>query len=264
MIENTLNIEQLENSLFRRRDLLPKWIKVFIWFFLIFGVLAPFAFTLGLVGASFSASIYGLKANQALSFTGIFITLLYLLKGIVAFGLWTEKKWAVNLAITDALIGIILCSVMMYLSFVNPINGLVLGFELILLIPYLVKMIKIKNEWIVINNPNKPARPSKVMTLVGVIVFILVFGTLSVGSLMINSDAYKIAVQEIEKNQDIIDKTGGISGYGMMPMGNIEIANGYGKADLKIKVRGNEKNIKVDVRLAKLPKDEWKLIGMYK
>ena len=35
---------------------------------------------------------------------GIFIA-----KGIIAYGLWTEADWAVNFAIIDAIIGIILC-----------------------------------------------------------------------------------------------------------------------------------------------------------
>lgn len=147
MNENTLNLQHLENALFRRRDLLPIWIKVFIWIFLIFGALAPFTFACGAFGTNFHTSLYGLESNQAISITGIFITILFIFKGIVALGLWTEKVCAVNLAITDALIGIIICSVMMYLSFVNLTNGLVFGFELILLIPYLVKMIKIRTEW---------------------------------------------------------------------------------------------------------------------
>lgn len=42
----------------RRRNLLPLWIKVFTWIFLIFGGLVPVAFLLGLFGVDLNLSLY--------------------------------------------------------------------------------------------------------------------------------------------------------------------------------------------------------------
>lgn len=87
---------------------------------------------------------------------------------------------------------------------------------------------------------------------------------LLVGAIMKNSDAYKTAVYNIEQNEAIIDEIGGVAGYGFLPMGSIEITNGFGQAQLDIKVLGNEKNVKVEVALVKEPNSEWNLIRMNK
>ena len=79
---------------------------------------------------------------------------------------------------------------------------------------------------------------------------------------MKNSDAYKVAVNRIENNQEILTETGGIKGYGMMPTGHVSISNGYGKAQLEIEVLGNERDINVSVYLTKEPNGEWELIEM--
>jgi len=151
MNENILDEQQLENSNLRRRDLLPTWIKVFTWIFLIFGAIAPLVPIMGIMGVGFNLSLYGLETMNPISLIGIFITCLFALKGVVAFGLWTEKEWAVNFAIIDAIIGIIVCVfVMIILPFLINSNGMKISLrlELIALIPYLLKMRKIKPEWI--------------------------------------------------------------------------------------------------------------------
>lgn len=81
---------------------------------------------------------------------------------------------------------------------------------------------------------------------------------------MKNSDAYKLAIKEIEKNQEILTETGGIKGYGMIPSGSINITNGYGQAQMDIKVLGNETDLSVGVYLTREPNGEWKLIEMNK
>ena len=70
---------------------------------------------------------------------------------MVSFGLWTEKDWAVDLAIIDAILGIIACFfVIIILPSVSESEEFVINFrlELVALIPYLIKMIKIKPEWV--------------------------------------------------------------------------------------------------------------------
>ena len=117
---------------------------------------------------------------------------------------------------------------------------------------------------VVLKNPNKPTKLPRFLVLIGVGVTFFVFVFFFVGSAMKNSDAYKIAISEIEKNEQIITETGGIKGYGMMPTGNVSISNGQGQAQLEIKILGNTKDVNVSVYLEKEPNGQWKLIEMQK
>ncbi|AWW00418.1 RDD family protein [Arcticibacterium luteifluviistationis] len=117
---------------------------------------------------------------------------------------------------------------------------------------------------IVVKNPNRPARLPRILTLVvvGISFYTLLF--FLVASAMKESDAYKVAITEIEKNEEILSETGGITGYGMIPTGHVDYVNGNGKAQLEINVLGNDKDFKVDVLLTKELNGEWKLIELNK
>jgi len=117
---------------------------------------------------------------------------------------------------------------------------------------------------VVVKNPNKPTKLPRILALIGVGIAFFMFVFLFAGSAMKNSDAYKVATKEIEQNKEIINETGGIKGYGMMPTGNISISNGQGQAQLEIKVLGNTKDLNVSVYLEKEPNGQWKLIEMQK
>ncbi len=133
----------------RRRTLLPIWIKVFVWIFIAFGILAPILLITAIFGTNFKLSMYGLETFYPLSPLGLLIISVVLYKGVVAFGLWTEKKWAVLLAIADAILGIVICVLVMLAPLFMSSLGIKLSFrlELLLLIPYLIKMYTIKAEW---------------------------------------------------------------------------------------------------------------------
>lgn len=141
----------LEENQVKRRSLLPMWMKVFIWIFIITGAIAPICLLAGLFGARAQLALYGLETTDLLSTTGLVISLLFLYKGIVAYGLWTEKDWAINLGIADAVMGIAICVYVTAIApFVNNQAGLVFNFrlELVALIPYLIKLQKIKSQWL--------------------------------------------------------------------------------------------------------------------
>ena len=138
----TESLSQLKR---KRKNLLPWWIKVFAWIFLIFGAIAPLALLFGVLGVNFEISLYGIETNEPKSEIGIALILIYVLKGFTAFGLLKEKTWAITLGITDAIAGIVFCSFTMIYPFINS-NILTFRLELLLLIPYLIKMIKIKSE----------------------------------------------------------------------------------------------------------------------
>ena len=132
----------------RRRSLLPVWIKIFTWIFLIFGVAAPFALMFGLLGIHFQLSLYGLETNDPISLIGLFLIGIFLYKGITAFGLWMEKSWAIIAGQIDAVLGIVVC---IFVMFINPfLNSFKINIrlELLLLIPFLIKLGKIKKDWL--------------------------------------------------------------------------------------------------------------------
>ena len=116
----------------------------------------------------------------------------------------------------------------------------------------------------VVKNPNRPTKLPRILALFGIGIAFFTFTFLFTGSAMKNSDAYKVAILEIEQNEEIITESGGIKDYGMMPTGSINISNGYGEAQLEIKVIGNEKDMNVGVYLTKPPNGEWKLIELNK
>ncbi len=115
---------------------------------------------------------------------------------------------------------------------------------------------------IVVPNPNRPSKILRVLALMGVVSVLFVSMFFSVASLLKNSDAYKVAVQGIEQNETIVRETGGITGYGVIPTGNIKIVNGTGTAELRIKVLGEVKDLNVNVKLTKVPNSEWQLIDV--
>jgi hypothetical protein len=134
-----------------RKELLPSWIKIFMWIFLVFGVFVPFIIFSGIIGWHPNISIYGISTNEPFSLWGIVVTAIFTLKGITSFGMFRQTDWAIKLAIVDAILGIIICMISMAYDFTNgfQFNGVSLNLriELIFLIPYLIKMNRIKVEW---------------------------------------------------------------------------------------------------------------------
>ncbi|MBK1896912.1 hypothetical protein JHL15_14180 [Chryseobacterium sp. YIM B02567] len=139
----------LKNNFTRRRDLLPVWIKIFIWLFLIGGTTAAILLISGSFLTNVSLSIYGIQANHPYTIPGLIICALLILKGIVAYGLWFEQEWAPKAAIIDAIVGIASCTIMMVIiPFVSSTISFTLRLELIPLYYYLIKMRQIEKSWI--------------------------------------------------------------------------------------------------------------------
>jgi hypothetical protein len=148
--QEPLLLESLLEENKDRNNLVPLWMKIFSLIFMITGILALICLFAGLFGAKWELALYGLGSNEPVSFTGILIILLFLYKGIVAFGLWAQKDWAVNFGVADAIIGIVICIFVMGIAPVlnNPSEfTLGLRLELVILIPYLIKLLKIKAHW---------------------------------------------------------------------------------------------------------------------
>ena len=144
--ENTL--DEFVQIKIKRRALLPWWIKVFCWLFMIFGFFAIISLLLGFFGNSVQLSLYGFETNDPLTSIGLLIISLGIFKGFTAYNLWFEKDIAIKLGKIDAIIGIVICSfLMLALPFIDDAFDFDFRLELVLLIPYLIKLNKIQEKW---------------------------------------------------------------------------------------------------------------------
>lgn len=131
-----------------RRKLLPWWIKVFCWIFMILSVFAIGALITNLFVDNVNLSIYGFSTNNAYSGIGIFIIAIMLLKGYAAFSLWFEKPNAIMIAKLDAIVGVVICITSIFILPFTTENGhFSIRLEIILLIPYYLKVNNIEYEW---------------------------------------------------------------------------------------------------------------------
>jgi hypothetical protein len=132
----------------RRKDLLPWWIKLFSYIFLVLGALALPGIVFGILGYQFSLSLLGLTTTEPFSIDGIVIMTLFVFKATISYGLLWEKDWAVILGIIDAILSISICLLMMFYSLLELNGGNIsLRLELVILIPYLFRLLKIRSIW---------------------------------------------------------------------------------------------------------------------
>ena len=131
-----------------RRKLLPWWIKVFCWIFMIMSLFAIASLITNLFVSNVNLSLYGFSTNTAYSGTGLFIIAIMLLKGFAAYSLWFEKPNAITIAKIDAIVGIAICIASLFiLPFSAGKDHFSFRLEILLLIPYYLKVNKIEYEW---------------------------------------------------------------------------------------------------------------------
>ena len=128
--------------------MLPWWIKIFCWIFMLFGLLSFVCLILGFTNIKPDLAFYGFETNEPFSLYGLIVISIGLLKGVTAFALWFEKDFAIKIGKIDAIIGIALCVIsMVVLPFIQDGFNITLRLELVLLIPFLIKLNKIQKEW---------------------------------------------------------------------------------------------------------------------
>lgn len=112
-----------------------------------FGIMSIITLGLGFFKFKIPIALYGLQTNDPISLMGIILISLFILKGIVAFGLWTEKKWAVLLAIIDSFIGIIFCTYSTVVITNESTHSFPIRLEYFIIVPYIIWLFKIKKKW---------------------------------------------------------------------------------------------------------------------
>ena len=146
-IEENSKFEEFEKIKKKRRQLLPWWIRTFSWIFMIFGILSFVCLILGFTNIKPNLGFYGFETNEPFSLFGLIIISVGILKGITAFALWFEKDFAIKIGKIDAILGIVLCAISMFILPIQDEYNFTIRLELVLLIPYYLKLTKIENEW---------------------------------------------------------------------------------------------------------------------
>ena len=148
MQENQIDLlSERDGQVIQRKQMLPTWIKVFTWIFLVIAAFAPITLILRMLGYNTQLAIYGLETNEAFSTIGVTIVSLLLIKGITSIGFLKETDWAIKLGIIDAIFGISICLAIMIYSLVKADVQFSFRLEVLLLLPYLFRLAKIKTAW---------------------------------------------------------------------------------------------------------------------
>jgi hypothetical protein len=147
LMEET-NFTELEKTTNRRRHLLPWWIKFFCWAFMVTGILTIIVFVLSLFGIQEDLGLYGFDVVKGKIMNNFLVFFSFLFNGIVAYFLWFEKKNAVLLGITSSIWGILVCLLSMLLGVFVYNSGISFRLEIVLLVIFLIKLVKIKPLWI--------------------------------------------------------------------------------------------------------------------
>ncbi|MFH7015226.1 hypothetical protein [Flavobacterium sp. FlaQc-47] len=142
------HFDEFDKAPIIRRQLLPWWIKTFCWIFMILTVCAICAAVTNIFVPNINISLYGFSSDTAFSGTGIFIIAVMLLKGFAAYSLWFEKPNAISIGKIDAVCGVVICVISMFvLPFTAKDGHFSLRIEILLLIPYYMRLNKIEYEW---------------------------------------------------------------------------------------------------------------------
>lgn len=93
-------------------------------------------------------NLYGFTTTVPFSLIGLSLVAVYMLKGVAAYGLWAEKDWGITVAMTDGLIGLVICIANMFVA-AHATSGFSFYFRLdiIILVVYLIKLYRVQELW---------------------------------------------------------------------------------------------------------------------
>ena len=131
-----------------RKALIPLWIKIFGWLFIVMGALVPFLFIGSLIfGFSASYTMFGLEyEGNAMALMPLVIAAVIFVNGLCAYGLLFGKDWGLNACIVFGYIGLALTVGTMVFEMIFS-GSMMIRLEPIIQIPYLVKLHRLKAHW---------------------------------------------------------------------------------------------------------------------
>ena len=122
-----------------RKEILPKWIRLFSWFYLIY---VPILLLSDLIIENdYGYRAFGLVSNGSeFNLTVLLILLVLTLAVIVSYGILWGRSWAIKVGIIYSLIALIMSFSSIYLNIVSGVTQYSL--EPLLLLPFLIILIK--------------------------------------------------------------------------------------------------------------------------
>jgi hypothetical protein len=132
-----------------RKKLIPLWIKIFGWIFIVMGIAVPFLFMVApFVSQPATYEIFGLS-HQGSPFDpmALLIAAIIFSLAISAYGLLFGKPWGLNACLITGYGGVLICLGTMAYSLI-AIGTLTIRLELIAQIPYLLKLHTVKPLWL--------------------------------------------------------------------------------------------------------------------
>lgn len=115
----------------------------------------------------------------------------------------------------------------------------------------------------VIQNPNAAPRGKRIVVAIATGLAIIALFTTSINLLFMNSEAYKVAKQEISMNEEILEATGGIEDFGRIISGSIGTRNGKSTAFFEMNVYGEDGDVFVSISLRKDEQNKWYVSNSY-
>lgn len=141
-----------------RKKLIPKWIKFFGWLFLIMGAavfIVPIFWVFNKESMHFM--LFGLEHyGSPFEPTALLISALLLFNSIAAYGLLFAKDWGVKVCMAAGWVVLGICVLTMAYG-LFALNELYIRLELIVLIPYLLKLREIAPRWMSVANGHDQA-----------------------------------------------------------------------------------------------------------
>ena len=127
-----------------RKALVPRWIKVFAWIFVVMGGFMPIMVIFSIVtDTPISLALFGLRySGPGLDGWALFLAGLYMFLAITAFGLLFEKDWGLDACIANGFIGIGVCIVAMVLTGFSSLR-----LEILIQLFYLRRLFIIRPQW---------------------------------------------------------------------------------------------------------------------
>ncbi len=131
-----------------RKKLIPIWIKVFGWIFIIMGIAVPvLPIVAPLLGQPATYEIFGLRhVGSPFDPMALLISAIILALSVSAYGLLFGKPWGLKACLATGYGGLVVCLGTMVYSLV-ALSVLTLRLELIAQIPYLIKLHRVRPLW---------------------------------------------------------------------------------------------------------------------
>lgn len=142
--ESDVSLSAEPGSPTSRKELIPLWIKIFGWLFIVFGALVTLIAAYSAVTRTAAEfALYGLTVSGSIyNPVALFVAFLIMAHGVCAFGLLFGKSWGVISCMVLGYISIAVCIVSMFIG-----EGFTIRLEIAFLIPYLIKLHKIRDQW---------------------------------------------------------------------------------------------------------------------